>query len=404
MEYKDFIPTTELSKQIKKLKGVMEQKKYSSYEIDTMNHIWQTLLVYAENNPSDKFNEEYRQQFISSIYGEAMESRDSMYRITRALNMLSDFISFKVIFRQYCTPKTVFSEEFKDGFEAFIASEKKRNLADGTMHCIFVRLIRLHDYLIDTGILNFNQITRQALSTYVLSLARYSTTYTSETLRTLRRFLNFAYENYYCEESLSDCIPHVKNLRQQKLPNVFTTEEINRILESVDRNNPIGKRNYAIILLAATTGLRSSDIKSLGFQDIDWDSKTINITQVKTKKSLSLPLPDDTGWAIIDYLKHGRPETDSNYIFVSHTYPYGELATLCNIVPRQMRKAGIKSPANKRTGMHSFRHSLATRMLEENVPLTVVSQTLGHADITSTEVYLRISIKQLAQCGLEVDL
>lgn len=404
MEYKDFIPTTELSNQIKKLKGVMEQKKYSSYEIDTMNHIWQTLLVYAENNPSDKFNEEYRQQFISSIYGEAMESRDSMYRITRALNMLSDFISFKVIFRQYCTPKTVFSEEFKDGFEAFIASEKKRNLADGTMHCIFVRLIRLHDYLIDTGILNFNQITRQALSTYVLSLARYSTTYTSETLRTLRRFLNFAYENYYCEESLSDCIPHVKNLRQQKLPNVFTTEEINRILESVDRNNPIGKRNYAIILLAATTGLRSSDIKSLGFQDIDWDSKTINITQVKTKKSLSLPLPDDTGWAIIDYLKHGRPETDSNYIFVSHTYPYGELATLCNIVPRQMRKAGIKSPANKRTGMHSFRHSLATRMLEENVPLTVVSQTLGHADITSTEVYLRISIKQLAQCGLEVDL
>ena len=404
MEYKDFIPTTELSNQIKKLKGVMEQKKYSSYEIDTMNHIWQTLLVYAENNPSDKFNEEYRQQFISSIYGEAMESRDSMYRITRALNMLSDFISFKVIFRQYCTPKTVFSEEFKDGFEAFIASEKKRNLADGTMHCIFVRLIRLHDYLIDTGILNFNQITRQALSTYVLSLARYSTTYTSETLRTLRRFLNFADENYYCEESLSDCIPHVKNLRQQKLPNVFTTEEINRILESVDRNNPIGKRNYAIILLAATTGLRSSDIKSLGFQDIDWDSKTINITQVKTKKSLSLPLPDDTGWAIIDYLKHGRPETDSNYIFVSHTYPYGELATLCNIVPRQMRKAGIKSPANKRTGMHSFRHSLATRMLEENVPLTVVSQTLGHADITSTEVYLRISIKQLAQCGLEVDL
>lgn len=404
MEYRDFVPTTELSTQIKKLKEVMKEKKYSAYEINTMDSIWQKLLMYAEDNPSDMFNEDYRQQFITTVYGEAMESRDSMYRITRAINMLSDFITFKVIFRQYCTPKTTFAEEFKEGFESFIASEKKRNLADGTMHCIFVRLIRLHDYLIDTGILNFNQITRQALSTYVLSLARYSTTYTSETLRTLRRFLNFAYENYYCEESLSDCIPHVKNLRQQKLPNVFTTEEINRILESVDRNNPIGKRNYAIILIAAKTGLRSSDIRLLSFHDIDWDNKTVNITQVKTNKSLSLPLQDDVGWAIIDYLKHGRPETDSNYIFVSHTYPYGELATLCNIVPRQMRKAGIKSPANKRIGMHSFRHSLATRMLEENVPLTVVSQTLGHADIASTEVYLRISIKQLAQCGLEVDL
>ncbi len=126
MEYKDFISTTELSNQIEKLKGVMEQKKYSAYEIDTMNRIWQTLLVYAENNPSDKFNEEYRQQFISTVYGEAMENRDSMYRITRALNMLSDFITFRVIFRQYCTPKTDFSEAFKEGFDSYIDSERKK--------------------------------------------------------------------------------------------------------------------------------------------------------------------------------------------------------------------------------------------------------------------------------------
>ncbi len=404
MEYRDFIPTTELSTQITKLKGVMKKKKYSAYEINTMDSVWQKLLIYAEDNPSDIFNEDYRQQFITTIFGEAMESRDSMYRITRAMNMLSDFIIFKVIFRQYCTPKTTFSEEFIEGFESFIASEKKRNLSSGTLQCIHGRLIRFHDYLIDTGISNFSLITREALNTYVLSLARYSTTYTSETLRILRRFLDFAYEKNYCEESLSDCIPHVKNLRQQKLPTVFTAEEINRILNSVDRNNPIGKRNYAIILIAAKTGLRSSDIKSLRFQNIDWDNKTINIIQVKTKKSLSLPLSDDVGWAIIDYLKHGRPETDCSNIFVSHTYPYGELTTLCNVIPRQMRKAGIKSSANKRTGMHSFRHSLATRMLENDVPMPVVSQTLGHADITSTEVYLRISIKQLSRCGLEVDL
>lgn len=404
MEYKDFIPTTELAIQIEKLKEVMKQKEYSGFEIETMDRIWQKLIVYAEDNPSDEFNEEYRQQFITSVYGEAMESRDSMYRITRAMNMLSDFITFKVIFRQYCTPKTTFSEEFKEGFESFIASEKKRNLSDGSLHCVFVRLIRFHDYLVDTGIHNFTLMTRKSLSTYVLSLARYSTTYTSETLRTLRRFLNYAYENNYCEESLSDCIPHVKNLRQQKLPNVFTSEEIKRILDSVDRNNPIGKRNYAIILIAAKTGLRSSDIRAIQFENFDWDKKFINIIQVKTKKSLSLPLADDVGWAIIDYLKHGRPETDCKNIFVSHTYPYGELTTICNIMPRQMRKAGIKTPANKRIGMHSFRSSLATRMLENDVPLPVVSQTLGHADITSTEVYLRISIKQLAKCGLEVDL
>lgn len=91
-------------------------------------------------------------------------------------------------------------------------------------------------------------------------------------------------------------------------------------------------------------------------------------------------------------------------IFVSHMYPYGELHSLGNVIPRQMRTAGINTPANKRTGMHAFRHGLATRMLENDVSLPVISQTLGHADISSTEVYLRISIKQLALCGLEVDL
>ena len=94
MEYRDFVPTTELSTQIKKLKEVMKEKKYSAYEINTMDSIWQKLLMYAEDNPSDMFNEDYRQQFITTVYGEAMESRDSMYRITRAINMLSDFITF----------------------------------------------------------------------------------------------------------------------------------------------------------------------------------------------------------------------------------------------------------------------------------------------------------------------
>ena len=117
-----------------------------------------------------------------------------------------------------------------------------------------------------------------------------------------------------------------------------------------------------------------------------------------------MPLPDDVGWAIIDYLKNGRPQTDSKNIFVSHNYPYMQLSSIFKIVPAQMRKAGIKSPNGRRIGMHAFRHGLATHMLEKNIPLPVISQTLGHADIKSTEVYLRISIAQLSQCALEVDI
>ena len=130
----------------------------------------------------------------------------------------------------------------------------------------------------------------------------------------------------------------------------------------------------------------------------------IFFTQHKTGRSLLLPMPNDVGWAIIDYIKNGRPETNAKNIFVSHNYPYEEFLSIKSIIPRQMRCAGIKTPANKRIGMHAFRHGLATRMLEKDVPLPVISQTLGHADISSTEVYLRISMKQLSKCGLEVEL
>ena len=404
MEYTKTIKTIELEQYINRLLKEMKRKHYSECEIHTMNKVWQKLLLYSEKNANDSFNEDYRQKFITEIYALDMQNRDSMYRITRAMNMLSDFIYFNVIFRQYCTPKTSFSEEYKEPFQSFINVQKKRNLAKGTIKQQFARLIRFHDYLVDTNVRSLEELKPEHLRLYVLSLARYSTTYTSETIRLLRRFLDYAYENNYCNESLSDCIPHVKNLRQQKLPLIFTAEEIKKLLSSVDRNNPIGKRDYAILLLAARTGLRTSDIRNLEYQNIDWDQKLINIVQVKTQKALSLPLLEDVGWAIIDYLKNGRPETTCKKIFVQHSLPYGELTSLHNIVPRQMRKAGIKTPVEKRIGMHSFRHSLATKMLEQDVPLPIVSQTLGHADITSTEVYLRISIKQLAKCGLEVEL
>lgn len=94
----------------------------------------------------------------------------------------------------------------------------------------------------------------------------------------------------------------------------------------------------------------------------------------------------------------------SKYVFIQHNPPYGQYADLRSLLVKQMRKAGIETPANKRIGMHCFRHSLATTMLEKGVPLPVISQTLGHADISSTEVYLRINISQLRLCALEVEL
>ncbi len=263
---------------------------------------------------------------------------------------------------------------------------------------------RFQDYLLDTGAKCFKEVTKEQINTYILSIAHYSTTYTSECLRLLKRLSVYAYMNGYCNDSFEAIIPSVSNIRQQKIPSIFTEDEIIAIEKSIDRSNARGKRDYAIFLIAARLGLRRSDIVRLQLSNINWNSKEISLSQHKTGRAITLPLPDDVGWAIIDYLKNGRPETNSKYIFISHRHPFENLVNIDNVIPRLMRNANIKVAPDKRIGLHALRHGLATRMLDNDVPMPIISQTLGHADINSTEVYIRVSLSQLSKCGLEVEL
>lgn len=404
MEVKTTVSTAELLPPISALKIEMQKKGYSPLTMRGLENVWDALLRYASTVPATSFDEKFREEFLRAEYGFRMDLEYTMYRVSRALELLKNYIEFGVV--------TGFSKkglhEFINGYRplmtAFADGEARRGLAEGSMKSLWSRLYRLHLFFIDKGADTFDTVTRDMINDFIKYLAPYSTTYVSENLRMLRRLCLYAFQNNYHSEDLSGCVPFVKNSRQQRLPAVFTEDETAKILSSFDRENPMGKRNYAIFLLAARMGLRSCDIKALEFGFINWTEKTVSFTQKKTKRYLTLPLPDDVGWAIIDYLKNGRPVSDSKYVFIQHTPPYGQYKDLRNVLVKQMRKAGIETPANKRIGMHCFRHSLATAMLENGVPLPVISQTLGHADIASTEVYLRINISQLRLCALEVEL
>lgn len=404
MEVKTTVSTAELLPPISALKIEMQKKGYSPLTMRGLENVWDALLRYASTVPATSFDEKFREEFLRAEYGFRMDLEYTMYRVSRALELMKNYIEFGVV--------TGFSKkglhEFINGYRplmtAFADGEARRGLAEGSMKSLWSRLYRLHLFFIDKGADTFDTVTRDMINDFIKYLAPYSTTYVSENLRMLRRLCLYAFQNNYHSEDLSGCVPFVKNSRQQRLPAVFTEDETAKILSSFDRENPMGKRNYAIFLLAARMGLRSCDIKALEFGFINWTEKTVSFTQKKTKKYLTLPLPDDVGWAIIDYLKNGRPVSDSKYVFIQHTPPYGQYKDLRNVLVKQMRKAGIETPANKRIGMHCFRHSLATAMLENGVPLPVISQTLGHADIASTEVYLRINISQLRLCALEVEL
>ena len=148
--------------------------------------------------------------------------------------------------------------------------------------------------------------------------------------------------------------------------------------------------------MTAKLGLRSGNICNLKFENIDWEQSRISLVQHKTGRTLTLPLFEDVGLALIDYLKFGRPQCDSQHIFVRYRAPIEPFISrsIYPMVSSYIAKADLLVQGKKR-GPHALRHSLASRLLEENIPLPVISEILGHADTNTTAVYLTIDIEKL---------
>lgn len=173
----------------------------------------------------------------------------------------------------------------------------------------------------------------------------------------------------------------------------------------IDTASPIGKRNYAIFLLLARTGLRISDVILLRFENIDWRKNCIRITQYKTGKPLSIPLSAEIGEAIIAYLKYGRPSSEESAIFLSHNAPFQPLNHHNNFnseIRKYMRLAGIDFTAKRHSGVHTLRSSFATNILKQGASLDNISQILGHSDINVATSYLRVDPEHLRICALEL--
>lgn len=207
--------------------------------------------------------------------------------------------------------------------------------------------------------------------------------------RQVGAYLHWLYDHKYTDLDYSLQLPNFKRTAPQ-IPQVWSPEEIDKILAVIDTANPVGRRNYAIFLLLARTGLRISDVLGLKFSNINWKENCISLSQQKTGNALSLPLSKELGMAIISYLQDGRPQSSSAFIFLSHNAPFQPLGEHNNFNPefhKYLRRAGIAIPTKRHTGVHTIRHSFATNMLRKGTPVQDVSQILGHSNISVTETY-----------------
>lgn len=244
------------------------------------------------------------------------------------------------------------------------------------------------------------------IDAFVATLAGYQAKTVEHKLCAVRSFLRFAVGEGLVDDTVLEAVPAAKSTKQARVPSVWDPADVTRILQAVDRGNPCGKRDYAIILLITRLGLRGIDVKRLRFADLDWPGNRLSVVQVKTGRRVQLPLLKDVGWAIIDYIRHGRPQADCPQVFVRHTAPIGPFSDqdhLHQILVKHARTAHVPLGEKRRHGMHSLRHTLATRLLEEGTPIEQIADILGHQQVASTGSYLKSSLRLLAACALDPD-
>lgn len=250
----------------------------------------------------------------------------------------------------------------------------------------------------DHGFRSLADFTQMNVNGCVTSFATRYAGGLGSAIYSVRVFLHFLFEDGVTGIDLSRSLPELVATRKM-FREGFTEDELEHLLEHPDRTTAIGKRDYAMMVLAAQSGLRACDVVRLELGSIDWRTREIRLVQHKTGEPLSLPLEAESGNAIADYILNGRPDSTLPNIFLCHTGVIRPLdaRSASGVVSKHMKLVGI--PA-KRRAFHALRRTFGTRLLQNEVSFELIQQLLGHRDMNSMKLYLSIDEQGLKQCAL----
>jgi len=340
-----------LEELIKEAEVYFKTLSYSSNRMRIFRKGWHTLDEYMKGHSIDFYNPSVGEGFIKSILSTGSYFKLSRLQkdIIRCANVLTEYqttgtVKFRSVLKTY-----EFKGKIGELILEFLSYRKSLGLTKDTLDSNKIYLHRFLEYLDAKEVQTVSGIAKRHILDFVNSLGFYSKATTHCMLSTLRNFLKYLRDHYYAAIDFSYLVPKSSYKKDAHLPTTYEKDEVERLIQAVDRGSPKGKRDVTMILIAARLGLRASDICGLKFENIIWETNTILLIQQKTKKKIELPLIEEIGNAIIDYLKYGRPVSDLPYIFIHINQPYDRLAepTLHSIVSFYLRRAEI-SNVNKK--------------------------------------------------------
>lgn len=386
----------------------LEDLKYAEGTIIRYKSCWNHFKKYAVLKNVEQFSLEFGYQFLAGHYRINFDLPLTQFQkhTVRCIKVLDQFSKSKSFIQCDQRAGLQVPDCFSDVFAHYIENLQNSRLAPRTVQGKQIILTRFFCLLEINGIDHISKVQPQTVLAYIEGLEDYATSTVTTILFTLRDFFNFISVNDYNTHQLTQLFPLIRSNKFENLPSYYTPKEIQSVLGNVDRDTAIGRRDYLVLILAIQLGLRAGDIRKLQLEDIKWHIDKIELVQEKTKNPLQLPLSDNIKYALIDYLKNGRPASDDPYIFIRHRAPYRCFVkgnVFWSTINKYLDLAQIETKGRKH-GLHTMRHSLASHLLQGSTPLPVITGILGHENSNTTKMYLRIDVEQLRSVALEVPL
>jgi len=388
---------------------ILEAIPLASASIRYYGYCYQNILHYCSENSIQYFSYENAADFFSTQMNRvANEEIGKTYALTmrKAAFMLADYYATGIVFlkrRNYhaCPLSDDYRKVLTD-FETSITD----SLAEGSVGLVVQMTKKFLIYLDEQGCDNISSLDISHIRSFIIKEAPKHIGNRINLTWPIKKFLKYLSSidltDVNAELILTNPVPSKKKV----LPHLEDME-IEALFSNVDKNTVSGKRDYAIMKLALDTGLRWSDISGMKLTDIDWRKKEIHIVQKKTKTNLELPLTVGAGNAVADYILNARPKCDSEYIFLRLRRPYDRIqarSSATNIMKRYQSDTGFIHHAGDGKTFQAFRRTMGTNLLKSNVPLTTVSQILGHNSLESTKRYLSLHDEMLLSCCMDISI
>ena len=384
----------------------LENQRYSKrtirHYLNYLAHFNYYLKKYRINEISN-IKKEHIQSFPAYYTAQNKHNKaglPTIKHISCALNKLIKYLKHAGIIDDLCKNQPAYSSYLKEYLEWL---KEHKDSSDKTIRDrkaylqIFLNWLKTQK--------NINKISDLSHDTVEKFIINYFKNHSKNVRRlmqaALRTFFRFCYSVGYIKINLAGSVPTIKSYKLSSVPQGIEEKDIKKVLSKIDRNTDIGRRDYAIIMLLATYGVRGGQVRKLCLEDIDWKQNQIYFKPMKNGKRIIAPLTEDVGLSLLDYLQHSRPPTHHKEVFIISFAPYHPIyapSIISTFIKKRMEEAGVKiSPC----GSHTFRHGFATSMLKKGHSLKIIADMIGHRSIHSTFIYTKVDFQALKQVPLD---